>query len=109
MDETRIRTQLKLVSQLRLISGRIITSGCGFGLGGGVRGCGCVRRGGVSNAEHQWTVVTAVDLVADDTVTDILDQSLRHNKIVQSPVTMECTTMNPSHVCHTPPADETQS
>ena len=79
-----------LVFWLRLISGRsrsIITSGCGFGLRGGVRGCGCVRRGGISNAEHQWTVVTAVDFITDDTVAYILDQSLRHYKVVQSPVT----------------------
>ena len=77
-------------SGLRLISRRsrsILASGCGFGLGGGVRGRGCVRRGGVSNTEHKWAVITAVDFIADDTITHILDQPLGNNKVVKSPVT----------------------
>ena len=56
------------------ISGRI-GRGSVFHLGGGVR-CGRVRRGGVGDAQHQWAVVTTVHLVADDTIADILYQTL---------------------------------
>ena len=81
-----------LVFWLRFVGGRssIIISRRGFGLGGGVGCCGCVRRGRISNTEHQWTMVTAVDLVADDTITDVFDQSLRHNKVVESPTIKQC-------------------